>query len=215
MANISDFDARWEIGREGDVRSRVGLLWRILSVRIGTGLNRRWSSVLFRGMTRSVSIAWGAVILALVAGLTMALPIANAQSTVAVKILSGAGVGPSSAPGYSPDSITLVIGLNSTVTWTNDDSSVHTVTSSTVPAGAASFDSGYVSPGDTFTQTFTVAGTYQYYCSVHSWMTGTIIVKAATVPEFPSAYVASTLFAVMASVVVAVARLGPRSFRLP
>jgi plastocyanin len=62
------------------------------------------------------------------------------------------------------------------VTWTNNDSSHHTVTSSTVPTGAKSFNSGDIAPGGTFTYTFTVPGTYQYGCTYHTWMTGTITV---------------------------------------
>jgi len=52
----------------------------------------------------------------------------------------------------------------------------HTVTSKTVPTGASSFNSGEMLPGATFTYTFTVPGTYSYYCIYHSWMTGTVTV---------------------------------------
>ncbi|HUI01554.1 MAG TPA: cupredoxin domain-containing protein, partial [Nitrososphaerales archaeon] len=79
-------------------------------------------------------------------------------------------------PGYSPDKITLVLGVNATVTWSNDDSAPHTVTSTSVPSGASSFDSGNMNAGQAFTYTFTVAGTYQYKCDYHSWMTGTVTV---------------------------------------
>jgi plastocyanin len=73
----------------------------------------------------------------------------------------------------------VVIGDNNTVTWTNNDPSIHTVTSTTVPTGAAPFDSGYLDTGDTFTYTFQVAGVYEYHCQLHPWMTGFVIVKAA------------------------------------
>ena len=43
---------------------------------------------------------------------------------------------------FNPDSVTVVIGVNNTVVWTNDDAAVHTVTSSSVPAGAQSFNDG-------------------------------------------------------------------------
>jgi plastocyanin len=77
-----------------------------------------------------------------------------------------------------PDPVTVVIGVNNTLTWTNNDSSPHTVTSVTVPAGAATFNSGIKSAGETWSMTFTVPGTYQYDCSLHLWMKGTIIVKS-------------------------------------
>jgi plastocyanin len=153
-------------------------------------------------------------------GLVFAFPSANAQSTVSVAILSGASGGPSH-PGFSPDSITLVIGVNNTVTWTNDDSVDHTVTSLSVPVGATAFDSGELSPGagmpwqspagEDFTQTFTVPGTYQYHCTQHSWMTGTIIVEPAITPapEFPAVSLALILFAVIGAAVLVVPRLGP------
>ena len=78
----------------------------------------------------------------------------------------------------TPDSITLVIGVNNTVTWTNNDSVHHTVTSTTAPAGG-SFNSGNMNGGATCTHTFTVPGTYHYDCIYHSWMTGTMVVKAS------------------------------------
>jgi plastocyanin len=89
-----------------------------------------------------------------------------------ISIPSGA-VNPSNAPGYAPDKITLVIGVNSTVTWTNNDSAHHTVTS---VSGNGSISSGDMAPGAKFTFAFTAPGTYQYYCVYHAWMTGTITV---------------------------------------
>jgi len=95
-----------------------------------------------------------------------------------VSIPTGAG-NPSGAPGYAPDKITVVIGVNNTVTFVNNDGSVHhTVTSTSVPSGAASFNSGDMAGGATFTYTFTVPGTYQYDCVYHPWMTGTVTVVA-------------------------------------
>jgi len=101
----------------------------------------------------------------------------SASSGVAVSIPSGAG-SPSGAPGYSPDKITLVVGANNTVTWTNNDSAHHTVTSSSVPSGATSFNSGDLAPGATYSYTFTTPGTYTYICNYHTWMTATVTVVA-------------------------------------
>jgi len=96
---------------------------------------------------------------------------------VHLSIYSGSG-NSANPPGYQPDAITLVIGVNNTVTWTNDDSAAHTVTSTSAPSGG-SFNSGNMNPGVTCTHTFTVPGTYQYGCAYHSWMKGTIIVKGS------------------------------------
>jgi plastocyanin len=71
---------------------------------------------------------------------------------------------------FSPDTLTIKVGT--TVTWTNQDSVEHTVTSDT-----GLFDSGNLSQGKTFNYTFTEAGTYPYHCTPHhSKMAGTVIV---------------------------------------
>jgi len=77
--------------------------------------------------------------------------------------------------GFDPDSITIVIGKNNTVYWTNDDVSIHTATSDNTGV----FDTGNVVAGASAQYTFTAAGTYTYHCSYHAWMQGTIIVKSA------------------------------------
>jgi len=165
-----------------------------------------------RKTAQSISLAAGALTVLFVLGMSLAVSPASAQSSVVVTIPNGARNGPASAPGYAPDGITVVIGVNNTVTWTNDDDAYHSVYSSTVPAGASAFHSPNLGFRDNFTQTFTVAGTYYYYCSLHSWMTGTVTVKAATAatPEFPAAYLAAVLFAVIAAATVAAPRLRPR-----
>jgi plastocyanin len=103
---------------------------------------------------------------------------ASSASPVQVSIYSGSA-NSANPPGYTPDAITLVIGVNNTVMWTNNDSVHHTVTTTSAPAGG-SFDSGNMNGGATCAHAFTVPGTYQYDCTYHSWMTGTIIVKASS-----------------------------------
>jgi plastocyanin len=85
-----------------------------------------------------------------------------------------AGVGSSNTLNFSPASITVVIGVNNTVTWMNKDQSIHTVT-----ATDKSFDSGNILGGASFTYTFKTAGTYTYVCIYHGWMKGTVVVKSA------------------------------------
>jgi len=92
-------------------------------------------------------------------------PPANA---VHVSIIPGAA---SYATGYNPDNITVVIGVNDTVIWTNNDNEPHTVT-----ALDGSFNSGNMNPGDTYTYTFTKPGTYPYTCTYHAWMHGYVTV---------------------------------------
>ena len=73
---------------------------------------------------------------------------------------------------YSPPTITVVIGVNNTITWINNDNAIHTVTDIGV------FDSGNLGFGQSWSYTFTTPGTYQYHCTIHPWMTGTVIVKS-------------------------------------
>ncbi len=71
---------------------------------------------------------------------------------------------------FQPATISVPVG--GTVTWTNNDTTGHTVT-----ADDGSFDSGTVSPGATFSQTFATAGTFTYHCNIHPSMTASITVQ--------------------------------------
>lgn len=71
---------------------------------------------------------------------------------------------------FNPDKITVTAGT--TITWTNKDGSVHTVTSDT-----GLFDSGNISANGTFTHKFSTAGTFLYHCAVHTTMTGSVVVN--------------------------------------
>ncbi len=78
---------------------------------------------------------------------------------------------------FNPKTITVVIGINNTVKWTNNDPTgdPHTVTSD-IPG---QFDSGDLEQGQTFTCTFIQAGTYDYECVYHlPYMVGTVIVES-------------------------------------
>lgn len=107
-------------------------------------------------------------------------------STVQVTIPSGAGIPPSnwnqsqiiSNIYYSPDMVVVTIGVNNTVVWTNKDNVAHTVTSFSVPSGASTFDSGTFNSGATFKHTFQAPGMYKYFCTIHPWMGGQVIVKS-------------------------------------
>jgi plastocyanin len=92
---------------------------------------------------------------------------------VTVSMVPGSGSNTSIGKAYSPDPVTVVIGVNSTIEWVNNDNAPHTVT-----ANDASFESGNVAQGQSFTFTFSKPGTYQYHCIYHPWMTATVIVKA-------------------------------------
>ena len=80
---------------------------------------------------------------------------------------------------FSPATLTITAG--DTVTWTNQDQMIHTVTSTT-----GAFDSGDLDPGDAFSFTFTTPGTYDYLCTPHPFMTGQIVVQAAAPAATPA-----------------------------
>jgi plastocyanin len=73
---------------------------------------------------------------------------------------------------YTPPS--LVIAPGTTVTWTNADDSPHTVREKD-----GKFKSAALDTDDKFSQTFTAPGEYEYFCSIHPYMTGKIVVKPA------------------------------------
>jgi nitrite reductase (NO-forming) len=66
---------------------------------------------------------------------------------------------------------------STTITWTNDDTLPHTVTSGNADTGpSGEFDSGIVMGAGSFTHTFDKAGTFDYYCALHPYMRGQVIV---------------------------------------
>ena len=67
---------------------------------------------------------------------------------------------------------TLTVAAGTTVTWTNKDAVTHTVTSTT-----NLFDSGSLGTNGTFSHTFATAGTYSYFCKIHTYMTGSVTVN--------------------------------------
>jgi len=77
---------------------------------------------------------------------------------------------------WNPSTISVRVG--NTVTWSNDDTAAHTVTSGTSEGGPNGvFDSSLFMAGTTFEHTFSQSGTYDYFCMVHPWMKGVVIVR--------------------------------------
>ena len=108
-----------------------------------------------------------------VGSVVLALTLAGAYASVAGP--SDAGGAPSAQieiKDFAFQPKTLTVRAGSTVTWINHDEEAHTVTAS---AG------GFASPGldhdETFSERFTKAGTYTYFCALHRHMTATIIVQ--------------------------------------
>jgi len=76
------------------------------------------------------------------------------------------------------------INVGDTVTWVNDDTAAHTATGGSASDGLSGvFDSSLVLAGSSFSFTFNEAGTYEYFCMVHPWMAGFVIVGEAMAEE--------------------------------
>ena len=73
---------------------------------------------------------------------------------------------------FAFDPAAIEISVGDTVTWHNYDSAPHTVTGDN-----GEFDSGNLNTDQTFSHTFTTAGTFTYHCNIHPNMKGTIVVK--------------------------------------
>ncbi|WP_158881392.1 cupredoxin domain-containing protein [Amycolatopsis anabasis] len=78
---------------------------------------------------------------------------------------------------FAPASAKIAVG--DTVTWTNHDSAPHNVV---VTDGPEKFSSPLLQQGQSFSHTFTQAGTYSYYCSVHPDMKATLTVEGSSTP---------------------------------
>ena len=105
-------------------------------------------------------------------------PLATGGSVTSVSIVVGASV-PTNGEFFSPNNVQTTVG--SMVTWKNDDSASHTVTSGLVqtnkPTPDGRFDSSVINAGQSFRFVFDKAGEYPYYCSIHPWMAGKVTVK--------------------------------------
>jgi len=114
------------------------------------------------------------VLFAIVGGLTV--PTAFAAEVI---VPEGSGV-----PGcedtdecWFPSVVT--VGVGETVTWSNVDTAAHTVTSGSAADGPDGiFDSSLFMADTEFSHTFDEEGTFVYFCMVHPWMVGTVIVEA-------------------------------------
>jgi|tagenome__1003787_1003787.scaffolds.fasta_scaffold20534415_2 plastocyanin len=77
-----------------------------------------------------------------------------------------------SIAGFAFNPGTIKVHAGDTITWTNQDAASHTATGD-------GFDTGTIGTGASASVTFDTAGTFAYHCSIHSSMTGTVVVEAA------------------------------------
>jgi plastocyanin len=95
---------------------------------------------------------------------------------VEVKISKGASSN-NNTQFYSPPEVHVAPG--NSIKWTNDDNVIHTVTQGKPSEGANStgFNSGPIQPGGTFVHFFDESGTIDYFCTIHPYMIGKVIVN--------------------------------------
>jgi plastocyanin len=106
----------------------------------------------------------------------------EAQQTVGVNVSIVKDAALKGDTAYQPNPVNVTI--DQEVIWTNDDSQIHTVTSGTGPSDpklGELFDSGILSPGDTFRFVFNQTGEIPYYCTLHPQMVG--IIESASVQQ--------------------------------
>jgi len=108
-----------------------------------------------------------------ITGLTSILPTIKQQQVAIVKDASN-----KDTSAFSPNPVQIQPGT--TVVWSNNDNTPHTITSgmglNDTNKGKA-FDSGPIAIGKTYSHKFDVAGTYDYFCTLHPTMVGTVSVK--------------------------------------
>ena len=76
---------------------------------------------------------------------------------------------------YIPSEIFIEKGEQ--VIWVNEDSAFHSVTSGFYDSPTPLFDSGHLDPFETYTVTFDESGIFDYFCTLHPWMMGQVIVE--------------------------------------
>ena len=117
-------------------------------------------------------VAVGALLLA---GCSQARPVATTVApTTQMSITAppkAAGPNQVIIDGFAFEPTSLTVPAGTTVTWTNRDEEPHTVA-----ASDGSFHSPGMGTGATFTHTFSTAGTFDYVCSIHPMMRGTVVV---------------------------------------
>ncbi|QEN12514.1 cupredoxin domain-containing protein [Mycolicibacterium sp. ELW1] len=98
------------------------------------------------------------------------MPMSQATTTALAPPVAGTAVGITNFA-FTPATLTVKVG--DTVTWTNKDEEPHTVV-----AGDGSFHSPGLDANATYSFTFTKAGSFDYICSIHPFMRGTVVVSA-------------------------------------
>ncbi len=118
------------------------------------------------------------IVILVVVGVAAYILTQKPAATVNVNIQDDSACGLNDAScNYSPASYNATVN-GAAVVWKNNGGINHTVTTnSTLNGNLPTFDSSSIAHGNTYQYAFTTAGTYHYYCTIHPWMKGTIVVS--------------------------------------
>lgn len=109
------------------------------------------------------------------------LPAVKAEEPVAVPVSILPGATELGDRGMTPNPVYVKPG--DTVVWTNHDAALHAVTFGEPAGGVQILDFNLIAPGKSFSRTFDSAGTFDYYCILHPFKTGTVIVGDERSPK--------------------------------
>jgi plastocyanin len=117
-----------------------------------------------------LALAAGAVLVAALAVTAVGAVTGADRSEAARRVETGTITVPIKGLAFTRGRRTVAVGT--TVVWTNHDGTPHTVTA----GDGTTFASPSVAPGKAYSRTFSKRGTFEFYCSVHPFMRGTISV---------------------------------------
>ena len=126
--------------------------------------------------TRLIPLTAAALLVLSACSSSASTPAPTAAPTAAPSAAASAGGGAAGAvaiKNFKFDPATATAKIGGSVTWTNGDSTAHTVTFD----DPSMTSSGDINAAGTFSATFAAAGTYAYHCKIHPTMTGTVTVS--------------------------------------
>jgi plastocyanin len=128
----------------------------------------------------SVAVFTGIIINTTLPRNTFALDVIHPPQSVTVTIPAGASL-PDGNVTFIPEDVTVVLGVNNTVVWINENSNPERVIGEdeNMPGGFGKIRTLIEPDGGTFAFTFTEEGTYNYLSDINPWLKGTVTVKKA------------------------------------
>ncbi|AFU59650.1 blue (type 1) copper domain-containing protein [Candidatus Nitrososphaera gargensis Ga9.2] len=128
----------------------------------------------------SVAVFTGIIINTTLPRNTFALDVIHPPQSVTVTIPAGASLADNNV-NFTPKDITVVLGVNNTVVWVNENVNPERVIGQDedMPGGFGKIRTLIEPEGGTFAFTFTEEGTYNYLSAAHPWLQGTVTVKKA------------------------------------